>query len=93
MAKWPKQKKAGILATFAGIVNSSGLVAAQTMLSMATKLAGSLCRIREVYKMKKRCKSCGEVKSSEYHDELLCGRCEKIQGDVMADLKAELLGT
>ncbi len=45
----------------------------------------------EVSKMK-RCKSCGELKNPEDLDGQYCGRCDKIQGDVMADLKAELCG-
>ena len=44
VAKWPKQKRVGTLAISADIVGSLGVAAAQTMLSMATKLAGSSCR-------------------------------------------------
>ena len=49
-------------------------------------------QLREVRKMKK-CESCGELKSPECLDGPYCGMCEKVQGDVMIDLKAELLGT
>ena len=38
-----------------------------------------------------KCKLCGKVKSPIDMDGQYCGRCENIQGDVMADLAAELL--
>ena len=41
----------------------------------------------------KRCKLCGKLKSPIDLDGQYCGRCEKIAGDVMLDLKLELLGT
>lgn len=48
-------------------------------------------QLREV-RMRK-CKSCGELKSPECRADLYCIKCDKIQGEVMAGLKAELLGT
>jgi len=38
----------------------------------------------------KRCKLCGRLKTQAEADGLYCGRCEKISGNVMADLEAEL---
>ena len=35
----------------------------------------------------KKCKSCGKEKED---DEMYCGRCEKIVGDVMMDLRVEM---
>ena len=40
----------------------------------------------------KRCELCGRLKTQVEDDGPYCGRCEKIQGDVMADLQAELSG-
>ena len=40
----------------------------------------------------RRCKLCGRLKTQAEADDVYCGRCEKIQGDVMADLQAELSG-
>ena len=40
----------------------------------------------------KRCKLCGELKSPDDLDGLYFGRCDKIKGDEMVDLKLELLG-
>lgn len=42
---------------------------------------------QEVVKMR-RCRLCGRRDAD--HDELYCGRCDKIQGDVAAALAAEL---
>ena len=40
----------------------------------------------------KKCKLCGKLQTQAEADDLYCGRCEKINGDVMADLEAELCG-
>ncbi len=40
----------------------------------------------------KKCKLCGELKSPNDLDGQYCGRCEKLQGDLLADLAAELCG-
>ena len=40
----------------------------------------------------RRCRLCGRLKNEPDTDGLYCGRCEKIQGDVMADLAVELCG-
>ncbi len=38
----------------------------------------------------RRCKLCGRLKTQTEADDLYCGKCEKMHGDVIADLKAEL---
>ncbi len=45
----------------------------------------------EVAKMR-RCKVCGRLKTQVEADDLYCGQCEKIEGDVLADWQAELCG-
>ncbi len=43
----------------------------------------------EVAKMK-RCKLCGRLKTQAEADDLYCGKCEKVQGEIIMDLEAEL---
>jgi hypothetical protein len=40
----------------------------------------------------KRCKLCGRLKKEADFEGSYCGRCEKVQIDVMEGLKAELCG-
>ena len=42
--------------------------------------------------MTKRCKLCGRLVTQAEADDIQCGRCEKIVGNVIMDLEAELCG-